>query len=337
MSHSKWTRAVILVCAVSIFAFLSASPALAAPGSTLNVDCNSGQTISAALATLSKMHAVGSAGPNTVTVSGTCNENITVVGMNNLTLQGNPTATVNGNANGFGTVLWVTDSQNFVMNNITLSGNGVAGGVYCAAAVCHLNNDTVENSAGNGVGVGPSSIVFLSSTTVQQNARDGAHLGGNGNLVLAGATIQSNGAAGVDLQAGGTLLTTLQSQGYELTGPASTVIQNNGQDGIFADVNAALRINFTTISGNGRDGIRLEGGAKAQFASVSIAGNTGHGVRLGDLSFGEFQDGNSITGNNSGSGTPLDVVCDPQYSATRGLGNLSGTTTNCPAEPPINP
>lgn len=337
MGHSKWTRALILAYAVGTFAFLAASPALAAPGSKLNVDCDAGQTICAALATLDKMHAVGSAGPNMVMISGTCNEDITVVGMDNVTLQGNPTATVNGNANGFGVVLWVTDSQNFAMNNITLSGNGIATGVYCAAAVCHLNNDIVEDSAGIGVGVGPSSMVFLSSTTVQQNAGDGVHMGGNGNVVLAGATIQSNGGAGVHLQAGGSLLTTAQSQGYEIVGPASTVIQNNAQDGILADVNSAARLNFTMISGNGRDGIRLEGGAKAQLASVSVTGNTGHGVRLGDLSFGEFADGNSISGNNAGSATPLDVVCDPQYSATRGLGNLSGTTTNCPAEPPTNP
>ncbi len=337
MGHSKWTRALILASAVGTFLFLAASPALADPGAKLKVDCNAGQTISAALATLNKLPAVGSAGPNTVMISGTCHENITVVGMNNLTLQGDPTATVKGNANGFGVVLWVADSQNFVMNNLTLSGNGVATGVYCAVAVCQLNNDVVEDSGGVGVGVGPSSLVYLSGTTVQQSTGDGVHIGGNGNVVLAGVTIQSNGGAGVYSQVGGSVLTTLQGEGFIIAGPAQTVIQNNAVDGIFADVNAALRLNFATISGNGRDGIRLEGGAKAQLANVSITGNTGHGVRLGDLSFGEFAGGNSISGNNAGAATPLDVVCDPQYSATRGLANLSGTTTNCPAELPMNP
>jgi hypothetical protein len=319
-----------------MFSLFTSPQALAEP-STLKVDCNAGQTISAALATLNKVGPIGAAGPHNVLVSGTCNENVIVTGMNNLTIQGNPTATVNGNANGFAIVLWVTDSQNFALNNITLSGVGVAGGVYCAAATCHLNSDTVQNSVGNGVGVGPSSTVFLDSSTVQQNATAGVHVGGQGNVVLSGATVQSNGGAGVLLQAGGSLITTAQGQGYEITGPASTLIQNNGQDGIFADVNSSLRINFTTISGNNRDGVRLEGGAKAQFAIASITGNTGHGLRLGDLSFAEFRDGNSITGNNSGAATPLDVVCDPQYSATRGLGNLGGTTTNCPAEPPTTP
>jgi Right handed beta helix region len=336
MNHGKWTRVVVFICTIAMFALLGTSPALAA-GPTLNVDCNAGQTITGAVTKLEKIGAVGSAGPNTILVSGTCNENVTIVGMNNLTLQGNPTATVNGTADGNGTVLWVTDSQNFSANNITLSGAGVSGGVYCAAATCHLNNDTVENSVGIGVGVGPSAFVQLMSTTIQQNARDGVHIGGQGNAVLGGATIQSNGGAGVYVQVGGSLLTTLQGQGYNITGPAQTVIQNNAQDGILVDVNSTARINFTSISGNGRDGLRLSGGAKAQLASVSITGNTGHGVRVGDLSFVQFAVDNSIAGNNSGAATPLDVVCDPQYSATRGMGGLSGTTSNCPAEPPTNP
>jgi hypothetical protein len=121
-----------------------------------------------------------------------------------------------------------------------------------------------------------------------------------------------------------------------ITGPAQTVIQNNGRDGIQADINSSARLSFTSISANGRDGLRLEGGAKAWLTNVSVTGNTGHGVRLGDLAFARFQS-DTISGNNTGAATPLDVVCDPQYSATRGLGGLSGTTTNCPAEPAVNP
>jgi len=45
-----------------------------------------------------------------------------------------------------------------------------------------------------------------------------------------------------------------------------------------------------------------------------------------DLSFAFFSSGNSITGNLGGT----DVLCSPQFSATRGaLTNIGGGTTNC--------
>jgi hypothetical protein len=50
------------------------------------------------------------------------------------------------------------------------------------------------------------------------------------------------------------------------------------------------------------------------------------------LVFAGFQS-NTITGNDF-----PDVVCDPQFSATRQLAaNAPGATTNCPPDPPPLP
>lgn len=332
MNHRVRTRrGLVWFCPAAVIALFMPRSAAA---ETLRVHCDEGQTISRAIDRLTALGPIGTAGPNTLLVSGTCNENVTINGMANLTLEGTPSATINGNANGNGTSLWITESQNITVNNFTINGFGV----YCAASNCMMNNDTVQNSAGNGVSVGVSASMLLNSSTVQNNAGAGVGIRIDGDVILAGSTVQGNAGGGVMLQSGAVLTVTLQSQGFNVIGPAGSTIQNNGQDGILADVNSTLRILLgANITGNARDGIRLEGGSKAFLSNVSVTGNTGHGVRIGDLSFVEFVNQNTITGNNSGVGTPLDVVCDPQYSATRGIGTLSGTTTNCSAEPPINP
>jgi hypothetical protein len=331
MSHRVWTRGVVCLFAAAVIPLLMPSGASAL---TLKVDCNKGKTISGALAMLTALGPVGTAGPNKVLVSGTCNENVTINGMANLTLEGTPSATINGNANGNGVTLWMTESQNITVNNFTINGFGV----YCAASSCLMNNDTVQNSDGNGVAVGVSASMILNTSTVQNNAGAGVAIRVGGNVALDGSTVQGNAGGGVTLEAGGILTVTEQSQGFNITGPAGTTIQNNALDGIFADVNSTLRIELgVNITGNARDGIRLEGGSKALLSNVNISGNTGHGLRIGDLSFAEFAGQNTITGNNLGTGTPLDVVCDPKFSATRGIGTLTGTATNCPAEPPMNP
>jgi hypothetical protein len=331
MSYRLGSRGVVCFCALTAMAFLVPSRTAAV---TLTVHCDERETISKAIDTLTALGPVGTAGPNTLRVRGTCNENVTINGMANLTLEGSPSATLNGNANGNGTTLWITESQNITVNNFTINGFGV----YCAASSCLMNNDTVQNSAGNGVSVGVSASMLLNNSTVQNNAGAGVGIRIDGDVILAGSTVQGNAGGGVTLQSGAVLTVTLQSQGFNVIGPAGSTIQNNGLDGILADVNSTLRILLgANITGNARDGIRLEGGSKAFLADVTITGNTGHGLRIGDLSFAEFVDQNTITGNNLGTATPLDVVCDPQYSATRGIGTLSGTATNCPAEPPMNP
>jgi hypothetical protein len=64
-------------------------------------------------------------------------------------------------------------------------------------------------------------------------------------------------------------------------------------------------------------------GSFARFTFSSITGNAGKGVVYSDLSMGDFG-ATTVSGN---TGQP-DVVCNPQFSATRGTGTIGGTT-NC--------
>jgi hypothetical protein len=70
--------------------------------------------------------------------------------------------------------------------------------------------------------------------------------------------------------------------------------------------------------------------AEARFDAYSgpgaITANSGVGVAVSDLSFALFTGGTTVTGNASGT----DVLCLPQFPATRGaLANIGGGITNC--------
>src|SRR5438309_5029312 len=84
------------------------------------VDCSGATpgaftTITAALASLP------AAGPNSISVTGTCHENVIMFGRTDLTIFGNPTATVvPGNANGH--LLAIFGSQRIGIQNITFDG-----------------------------------------------------------------------------------------------------------------------------------------------------------------------------------------------------------------------
>ena len=87
-----------------------------------------------------------------------------------------------------------------------------------------------------------------------------------------------------------------------------------------------------TITGNTRSGVGLESASEASFGSfdgsITISGNGINGVQINDLSFALFTNGGpllNVTGN-----TALDVKCNPQFSATRGVfTDTNGAKTNC--------
>ena len=102
-----------------------------------------------------------------------------------------------------------------------------------------------------------------------------------------------------------------------------------------ASDHSTLRLVSCTITGNGGNGVRLQHNADARFDNyvgpTTITGNGGSGVTVGDLSFALFGP-STITGNLGGT----DVLCSPQFPATRGaLSNIGGGATNC-VEPTLN-
>lgn len=254
---------------------------------------------------------------NTVQVSGTCNENVTVQSFENLTLIANPGASINDASGGTLDVLDVADTHEFALEGFTING-AVACFDY---SLCRFSGNTVQASPGDGVAIVRARASFQGDT-LQNNAGRGLSVLNSGIAVAINVTSQGNAAAGVIANAGG-YLTTL-----------NLVSRNNAGNGIRAANHSTLRLIDSTFTGNGLMGVVLDGSSEARF-DTNVTGNliTGNflaGVFLGDLSFAQFAGTDTIAGNNLGHPGGLDVACGPQFSATRGaLTNIGGGTTNC--------
>jgi len=263
---------------------------------------------------------LGDERPAVLLISGTCHENVVIASLNRVTLQGNPTATIDGGSDpNFGTVE-IADSQSIFLSNLTITGGGEGVGCF-GQSLCQLDQVTIQNSLADGAGVGAGSHLQIFDTVIQNNADVGLVISA-GSVNFFGGSITGNGSDGVSLAGGGRLGT---GAGNLFAG---VTIQNSAGNGVTANLNTTITLNAATVTGNAGDGVSLQASSAMSMLGSNITNNAGHQVRIGDLSivrFGGFA--NTITGSN----VP-DVVCDPVFSATRKFGNLTGTTTNCPAE-----
>jgi hypothetical protein len=117
--------AVILWMAAS--AAVAQSIAANSPGaSTIKVNCNKKGSIGATLAHLTQ---TGNTRGVTVSVTGTCKENITIVAFNHLVIQGSPSATIQDASNGTAAVFTVYSSFDVLLTGLTI--NGGMFGVNC--------------------------------------------------------------------------------------------------------------------------------------------------------------------------------------------------------------
>ena len=299
------------VIAVSLTLLLLASVTQAA---NLRVNCSHKSedqfsTINAALRQLRASE------PNTITVSGTCIENVVINSLDRLVVNGINGASITDASNGSLDVIDITDSQRVTISGFTI--NGGSSGVVCSdASLCRFSGNTIQGSANYGLVVAEARAT-LNGDTLQNHGGRGLSIVDGGSVDASGITVQGNFDGVV-----------LNSSGYLVAG--NSVIRDNQRFGVLVSNNSTLRCLPCTITGNASDGVRLQKKSEATFDAFngpnSITGNGGSGVTLLDLSFASFDFGNMVTGNSSGT----DVVCNQQFSATRGaLANIGGGTTNC--------
>jgi Right handed beta helix region len=276
----------------------------------LGVNCNKHDSVHRALQMLARSNPQG---PNTITVFGSCKENLVIQSMDRLTLIAKNGASITDRSSGLLAVVDIEDSQRVTLKGFTINGGGAQGILCSTASLCYLTGNTILGPGTFGVNVIRGSRAFLESNVIRNWAR-GSFITG-AQVFSSNDVYQSNGGSGIAVLIG-SYFESLNS-----------TFNNNG-DGIEAG-GSSLSLNGGTISENSGIGIRMLAGAGVAFVGPTITGNGGVGVHLEDGAAAGFLEAN-ITGNLGG----LDVDCEPQFPITRFI-DRTGAITNC-VEPASN-
>jgi hypothetical protein len=264
----------------------------------LTVNCDKKETIHKAIKVLADSNPQG---PNTVTVSGSCKDNLLIQSMDRLTLITKNGASITDRSNGSLGVVDIEDSRSVTLQGFTINGSTV---LCRAASVCYLTGNTIQGGGGLEVG---GSRAFLESNVLQNGDR-GATAENGSQMSSSNDIFQGNGL-GVILE------------GSYLVASNSSFLSN--AIGILSTTSNVL-LHGGSVSGNTGNGMTALGGSTLVFRdATTVIGNGGDGVHLEDASFGGFQSA-TVTDNLSG----LDVNCAPQFTITHFV-DRTGGITNC--------
>jgi hypothetical protein len=260
---------------------------------------------------------------NTIYVRGACKENLDITGFDRLRLIAQNGASISDASGDKIAVISIDNSTRVSVQGFTINGNGPNAqneAIDCSFSYCAFSGNTVQGGS-DGVDVFRGARASFRGDVFQNNNNGaGIFVGQNGFVLALGVTTQRNGqganAAGGYLQIN------------------NSTVQNNSGAGIVVRLGGTVNMFASSVTANGGNGINFIGHSTFQlgFAGAakgsSITNNTGAGVLVKDLSFANFPDDvPNVVKNNLGA---KDVLCSPQFPATRGaLTNIGGGLTNC--------
>ena len=271
----------------------------------VTVDCSAGQTITDVLQTVS-----GS--PLTITVSGTCDENVTIT-RNDVTLQGVAAGSgITGPDTTLDTIV-IQGAQRVILDSLTVSGghNGVNGKGSAAFTVQH---STIQNTGNNGIIVLTNSRATIDSNTVTGSGADGITVRATSNGTITNTTVQSSTMYGVHILEGSSARIGFTDSGTA----AGNLIQGNGAAGIQVIHGSSAWLYGNTVQNNGSlggyEGIDIERDSAVRLIGLNtIDANTGPGINLIASSLFAGKGDTNITpntndiSNNSGGGIYADL------------------------------
>lgn len=352
---------MILVLGACLSAF--AAPVHAA---NVTVGCPGGSggtypSINAALA------AIGPVGPSTITVTGTCNENVGLFKARSITIVA-PMA--GGAASGGATIVGLQDndtvdigllSQNIILQNLEIRGNAASsfgfGVSIFTNSQANIFSCNVHDNPDGGVSADSSSQVALNNTILQNSSNgDGLDVTNDSTADMVSTTIQNNAGVGI---------TVFNRSGIVIR--RQNLIQNNaGGVGIFAIDSSKIQMQtadpalFTTIQGHGTNGIqigdqvmlRMGGGPHAiqgngsacptdptcggifairnstmRLTSGNISGNQGSGISVEQLV--DFGLNNLTISNNSGDGVHIRRISVGEFVTANTITGNGGASVSC--------
>ena len=288
-------------------ALLLSLPAFAA---NVTVDCSGSNhkvfsSIGAALNTLSLV------GPNTITVGGTCNENVTVSQFDRLTIQAasGHVATIVNAANPPGITLLVAGSHNITLDNLIIEGGSPAVYITSSSSPVLMQNCSVQNSAADGLDIDMTSELVIQNSSFTNNASEGIFVA-NESMITIG---------------------TYPTQRIIISGNGFGNGNGNGSGGLAID-GSQVQLNFgvATISGNAGPGISMDGGRLLFFggeaATPGVIENNNTGLSMNDAASATFFSAFNIANNGSTGITVNGASSITFYSGIDSQGKNAVTT-----------
>ncbi len=141
--------------------------------------------------------AIGQIRPSTITVTGTCSENVSLNNARSITIVGLSGAKVVEPTDN--DAFDISLSQDIYLGNLDISTTGADGGgvVITDAFEVHIIGCNIHNNQSVGANADTGSNVFLRDTIIQNNTLDdGLDLLDNSTADVRGTTIQNNGNSG---------------------------------------------------------------------------------------------------------------------------------------------
>jgi hypothetical protein len=292
-----------LTAFASLVTLSLAAPAFGQLRATINVSCNRGESLAAA---------VGYAFPNTViNVKGTCAGPITITTAG---LQINAVGTA-GISGGGKDAVTIAGARGIVLSGLTISG-GANGVVAANGAQVTLLNDAVSGNAQSGVVAEANSSVTVNGGSSKNNGFHGVDVESTSALVVSGHYgIAANGVFGINV-----------NNGSSLTLTAATLAVSNNTLGIQMGTNASGFLDGPSSlnsSQNFSDGLPLVSGSHMVDFGGTIATNNNftHGISLNSKAGLDLDAGSQVTSSgNSGDGVHMEqssvmtVFNNPQFS-----------------------
>jgi parallel beta-helix repeat protein len=216
---------------------------------TVDVDCNMGPLLQPAIN--------GASAGDTISVTGTCNENIYIAETKEqITLNGGGMATINA-SNPNGHVVTVMG------RSIMIQGFTIRGGL-----------DGIHTPGWPPPGGGAK--VYIDQNTIENNSRFGINIGQNSYAVITNNTVQNNATYGIVVSEKSSAR--IGIVGLSDTSANPNIIRANGVDGIRVTRSSYAVIVGNTISENTANGIYINKGSHADVANNTIEDNGECGI-----------------------------------------------------------
>lgn len=294
------------------FDTLTAALAAATQAMEIPVDCAMGDTVANALDL-----AEGTTGRVTITIIGTCIENVFLF-RDDVTINGaSPGDGLQATSSG-SIPLHINSSKRIFLNDLTLTGGSRGLQVTNGSSFRAINLEVTGAASFAVVFVTSNSSGVLINSTIENGASNGLLVNLNGIVRMIGGLVDNNGAFGVNVESGGSV---------DLVNGA--IVQNNTRGGAFAHDGGSIKIDGATVKDNLGTGVfafnggsvnvrgsttliqnNLQGGVVANAASAvvgagaRVANNPQSGVSGFNGGIVTIQDG-AIVENNGGDGLTL--------------------------------